>query len=262
MTTKTRTRPSASALDIRFEDMNDYPGIELGKTLVELRTGEIVPLDSLPWYRRDRHGWPIERIRGRPLTSFMRLLCQNIRKLLPLAILSLLTGCAGIPFLQPATDPNVASANAASSSAQTYRDALHKLVGGNPMAGNDQKAADKYLSEVLPVDLKTLAGAITMYQQNPQGGIQNLMEKLQKVKADRDLAAIHVDGAVERTRADTFAPPMVLQPVPQADPNVLAALNEIRLLLERNNGLLARHLRGTNVPPLPIPQTTNAPANP
>lgn len=35
----------------------------------------------LPWWRRDNHGWPIERYMGRPVKSFVRMVCQNIRKI-------------------------------------------------------------------------------------------------------------------------------------------------------------------------------------
>jgi len=36
-----------------------------------------------PWYRRDRYGWPIETFKDRPIKSFIRLVCQNLRKLWP-----------------------------------------------------------------------------------------------------------------------------------------------------------------------------------
>ena len=36
----------------------------------------------LPWWRKDRHGWPIETFKGKPVKSAMRLICQNIRKMM------------------------------------------------------------------------------------------------------------------------------------------------------------------------------------
>lgn len=36
---------------------------------------------TTPWYRRDRYGWPIDTFKGKPFQSFMRILCQNIRKI-------------------------------------------------------------------------------------------------------------------------------------------------------------------------------------
>ena len=37
--------------------------------------------DRLPWYRKDRLGWPIETWKDRPVASFIRIVCQNIRKI-------------------------------------------------------------------------------------------------------------------------------------------------------------------------------------
>ncbi len=36
---------------------------------------------TVPWWRKDRYGWPIETFKGKPVKSAMRLLFQNIRKL-------------------------------------------------------------------------------------------------------------------------------------------------------------------------------------
>ena len=38
------------------------------------------PLNPLPWYKKDKDGWPIEGFVGKPIKSFIRLVCQNIRK--------------------------------------------------------------------------------------------------------------------------------------------------------------------------------------
>jgi len=34
-----------------------------------------------PWFMRDKYGWPIELSDGRPIKSMIRVICQNIRKL-------------------------------------------------------------------------------------------------------------------------------------------------------------------------------------
>jgi hypothetical protein len=36
----------------------------------------------LPWYMLDKDGWPIERIIGRPIQNVLRIVIQNIKKLL------------------------------------------------------------------------------------------------------------------------------------------------------------------------------------
>lgn len=36
---------------------------------------------ELPWYRKDKLGWPIEGFKGKQVKSFVRLVCQNILKL-------------------------------------------------------------------------------------------------------------------------------------------------------------------------------------
>lgn len=43
--------------------------------------GSLVPIDTLSWWRKDRYGWPIETVKGRPFNNFCRLVCQNIRKI-------------------------------------------------------------------------------------------------------------------------------------------------------------------------------------
>lgn len=37
----------------------------------------------MPWWRKDRFGWPIETFKGKPFQSLMRIICQNIRKVTP-----------------------------------------------------------------------------------------------------------------------------------------------------------------------------------
>lgn len=37
--------------------------------------------DHLPWYRKDRLGWPIETVKSKPIKAFIRIVCQNIRKI-------------------------------------------------------------------------------------------------------------------------------------------------------------------------------------
>jgi len=42
-----------------------------------------VPLDTtvMPFYLTDRYGWPIERIKGKPVFNFCRVVCQNLKKI-------------------------------------------------------------------------------------------------------------------------------------------------------------------------------------
>lgn len=43
--------------------------------------GRLVPLSDLPWWKKDKYGWPIETIKGRPVSGFVRIVLQNIRKI-------------------------------------------------------------------------------------------------------------------------------------------------------------------------------------
>jgi len=36
----------------------------------------------LPWWRKDALGWPIETFKGKPVNSAIRIICQNIRKVI------------------------------------------------------------------------------------------------------------------------------------------------------------------------------------
>jgi hypothetical protein len=37
---------------------------------------------TFPWWRKDRLGYPIEYIKGKPIRNFIRIICLNIRKIL------------------------------------------------------------------------------------------------------------------------------------------------------------------------------------
>lgn len=37
--------------------------------------------NDLPWWKKDRLGWPIETYKNKKFKSFIRLVCQNIRKI-------------------------------------------------------------------------------------------------------------------------------------------------------------------------------------
>ncbi len=39
-------------------------------------------MKNLPWYMKDKYGWPIERPIDRPIFSFVRVVVQNIRKVI------------------------------------------------------------------------------------------------------------------------------------------------------------------------------------
>jgi len=42
----------------------------------------LLPLNSFPRWKKDKYGWPIETYISRPFKSFIRIVFQNIRKLL------------------------------------------------------------------------------------------------------------------------------------------------------------------------------------
>lgn len=44
--------------------------------------GKQIFVKNLPWYRKDKLGWPIETYEGKPFKSFVRIMFQNIRKVL------------------------------------------------------------------------------------------------------------------------------------------------------------------------------------
>jgi hypothetical protein len=35
-----------------------------------------------PWYLKDKFGWPIERFKNKPVKSFIRIIIQNLRKII------------------------------------------------------------------------------------------------------------------------------------------------------------------------------------
>jgi hypothetical protein len=43
--------------------------------------GKTILLYQLPWWRKDKYGWPIETVKGHPFKSFIRIIFQNIRKI-------------------------------------------------------------------------------------------------------------------------------------------------------------------------------------
>lgn len=45
--------------------------------------GKFVVLSDVPWWRKDKYGWPIETFKGKRLKSFTRIFLQNLRKFLP-----------------------------------------------------------------------------------------------------------------------------------------------------------------------------------
>ena len=38
--------------------------------------------ERLPWWRKDALGWPIETFAGKPAKSALRIICQNVRKVI------------------------------------------------------------------------------------------------------------------------------------------------------------------------------------
>jgi hypothetical protein len=37
--------------------------------------------NKLPWWRKDKLGWPIAKFPGRPFLSFISIIVQNVKKL-------------------------------------------------------------------------------------------------------------------------------------------------------------------------------------
>lgn len=54
--------------------------VENEQNRVELADRRVVPLSSLPWWQKDKYGWPIEIMLNRPVANCLRIICQNIRK--------------------------------------------------------------------------------------------------------------------------------------------------------------------------------------
>lgn len=50
---------------------------------VQLADGSTTYIKHIPWYKKGHDGWPIELLQGKPVRNFVRLLLQNIKKLVP-----------------------------------------------------------------------------------------------------------------------------------------------------------------------------------
>lgn len=42
---------------------------------------ELTKIDMLPWWRKDKLGWPITTFKNKPVKSAVRIILQNIKKL-------------------------------------------------------------------------------------------------------------------------------------------------------------------------------------
>jgi hypothetical protein len=40
--------------------------------------GKLRSVGSLPWYRKDKFGWPIETVKGKPIDNFIRFIIHGI----------------------------------------------------------------------------------------------------------------------------------------------------------------------------------------
>jgi len=40
-----------------------------------------ITFDDMPWWKKDKYGWPIELTVGKPFGNFVRIILQNIRKI-------------------------------------------------------------------------------------------------------------------------------------------------------------------------------------
>lgn len=185
-----------------------------------------------------------------------------------------LTGCASLPFglgrPQPITDPNVAAARTAESSAETYITSFLHLVEANPMASNEQKAIAKHLRETYGPNISNMKGLVELYKRNPQANMQSLNTAIEKVKIDRNMAAAQLEGgAIERQSGAPFAPPMntpqpIIVPVPTIDFTPISSqLEAIRYRLDRQAAMMKAN--GMTNPPAALPPAapgTNSPPTP
>lgn len=49
---------------------------------IPLPDGSYMFVKDLPWYKKDRYGWPIEVYKGKPIKSFIRIIFKNFRKII------------------------------------------------------------------------------------------------------------------------------------------------------------------------------------
>ncbi len=75
--------PSCSA-DPVLEEISDK--IRRGEPVGIMQALAAIEYQSLrkvlPWWRKDALGWPIETFKGKPVKSAIRIICQNIRKVI------------------------------------------------------------------------------------------------------------------------------------------------------------------------------------
>lgn len=76
--------PPLSSTDPFLKDVSDKirrwepVGIMEALAAIEYQSSRKV----LPWWRKDALGWPIETFKGKPVKSAIRIICQNIRKVI------------------------------------------------------------------------------------------------------------------------------------------------------------------------------------
>jgi len=84
------TWPEQNAVDAWVERHSieaDFKQLmELKRNVSEYRVVIQKELESqkiklLPWWRKDKLGWPIETVKGRYVSNFIRIVMMNIRKL-------------------------------------------------------------------------------------------------------------------------------------------------------------------------------------
>lgn len=66
------------------ESLKRYLGDDTDASLLDLvnMLKEKDRIARMPWYLKDSDGWPIERIKGRPVFNYIRILVQNFRKMI------------------------------------------------------------------------------------------------------------------------------------------------------------------------------------
>ena len=52
---------------------------------VQKVNGDVVDISEIPWWRKDRRGWPIVICKNSPIQNALRYIIQNVKKLIPIA---------------------------------------------------------------------------------------------------------------------------------------------------------------------------------
>ena len=74
-------KKSVNNVQIICDETNNPPEVVASDKLnVTIKCHNPIDLSSLPWWKKDKNGWPIELYNNKPIKNFFRIICQNIRK--------------------------------------------------------------------------------------------------------------------------------------------------------------------------------------